>query len=368
MNLNYIAGALALITATNAVEAAGVERTTQSSAVLFETGRYAEISFGGASPDVSGVAAAGLGGFGSGDLSPSFFQFGAAYKADLSETVSYAVIFDQPFGADVAYPVGTNYFAQGSTARLRANALTGLVKYKLPSNVSIYGGIRIQSLEASASIPFIAGYTAQGDRDVSAGYVVGVAYERPDIALRVALTYNSKIGHDIETTEASVAPGASGTSTTTVDTPESINLEFQTGIAADTLLFGSVRWVGWSDFNITPVAFSAITGGGSLLSYSDDTISYSIGIGRKLNENWSVAATLGYESSMGGFLTNLGPTDGSRSLGLAATYTKDNMKITGGIRYVDIGNALTAIPGNAPAGTFADNSAVAAGVKIGWSF
>ena len=71
---------------------------------------------------------------------------------------------------------------------------------------------------------------------------------------------------------------------------------------------------------------------------------------------------------MGGFLTNLGPTDGSRSLGLAATYTKDNMKITGGIRYVDIGNALTAIPGNAPAGTFADNSAVAAGVKIGWSF
>lgn len=368
MKLTRAAGTATLIAIAGSAHAAGLERTTQSAAVLFEEGRYAEISFGAISPKVSGVANAALGGFGSGDLAASYFQFGAAYKADINDTLSYAIIFDQPFGADTQYPVGTNYFAQGSTAEVKSNALTGLLKYKTPSNVSIYGGLRIQSLSATASIPFVAAYNVQGSRDISAGYVLGAAYERPDIALRVALTYNSKIKHDVSTTESSAAPGGAGSSITRVETPESFNLEFQSGIAKDTLLFGSVRWVGWNEFNISPAVYGAITGGGSLLSYADDTISYNIGIGRRLNDNWSVAATLGYETSIGGFVTNLGPTDGSRSVGLAATYTQDNMKITGGIRYVDIGNAFTAIPGVAPAGSFSGNSAVAVGVKVGWTF
>ena len=70
---------------------------------------------------------------------------------------------------------------------------------------------------------------------------------------------------------------------------------------------------------------------------------------RRFNETWSGAVTLGYEPSDGDLTGNLGPTDGMRSIGLAATYTRDNMKITGGIRYVDIGDAATRPPINGPA-------------------
>ena len=60
---------------------------------------------------------------------------------------------------------------------------------------------------------------------------------------------------------------------------------------------------------------------------------------------------------------NLGPTDGFASVGLGAIYTKDNMKITGGVRFVDVGDA-TSFSG----AVFQNNSAFAAGVQVGFQF
>ena len=61
---------------------------------------------------------------------------------------------------------------------------------------------------------------------------------------RVALTYNSAISYELPTTETSVLGTVN--STTDTETPQSVNFEFQTGVAADTLLFGGVRWVDWT--------------------------------------------------------------------------------------------------------------------------
>jgi long-subunit fatty acid transport protein len=264
--------------------------------------------------------------------------------------------------------LGTGYFAAGSRAQLDSHALTGLLRYKFNDNFSVHGGIRAQSISASASIPFISNYDIKGDSDIGFGYVAGVAYERPDIALRVSLTYNSKIEHENDTVESSAALGGPNNSVTTIETPQSLNLEFQTGIAANTLLFGGLRWTEYSAFSIAPANYGLLTGGAALLSYEDDIYTWSLGVGRKLNDTWSVSASLGYERTNGGFETNLGPADGIKTLALAAVYTRDNMKITTGIRYADIGNAQTAIPGVAPAGTFRDNKALALGVKVGFSF
>jgi long-subunit fatty acid transport protein len=155
---------------------------------------------------------------------------------------------------------------------------------------------------------------------------------------------------------------------THIETPQSVNLEFQTGIAADTLLFGGVRWVDWSSFDIAPTYYENDLGRGKLLSYEDDVYTYSLGIGRRLSDTWSVAAVVGYEKSNGGFSSNLGPTDGNKSLGLAATYTRDSMEITTGIRYINIGDAETTLGGGQTAATFEDNDAVAIGVKVGFTF
>lgn len=186
-------------------------------------------------------------------MTSSFLQLGAAYKADINDRLSYAIIYDQPFGADVDYPTGTGYFA-AYPAEFESHAITGLLRYKFQNNFSVHGGLRVQSVEATAAVPFVAYYRVSGDRDIGVGYVIGGAYERPDIALRVALTYNSGIKHDVQTSESFGGVPIPG-SNTEIETPQSVNLDFQTGIAQDTLLFGGIRWAEWSEFDITPIGY-----------------------------------------------------------------------------------------------------------------
>ena len=361
-------GALALTTA--AAHAGGIDRSGQSILAIFEKGDYAELSFGRVMPDVSGVATAPYGGFASGDMAADYNQIGMAVKTDLSKNLSFALILDQPFGADVNYPVlavpPAVYYAAGSTATLTTTALTGVLKYTTESNVSVYGGLRYEEMNARASVPFVASYRVSSDTSGAAGYLVGVAYEKPEIALRVALTYNSKISHDFNTVESSLLTGGLDVaSTTTVNSPQSVNLDFQTGVAKDTLVFGSIRWVDWSSFVIDPTNYPPAS---PLVSYDNDTVTYSLGIGRRFNENWAGAISVGYEGKSGGFASNLGPTDGKKSITIGATYTKDNLKISGGVSYVMIGDAQTTLNGTTASGQFTDNSALGVGFRIGYSF
>ena len=363
-----VAAATALTIGASGALAGGIERTNQAVGILFEDGRYAEFTFGAVNPSVSGVSAPALGSAPSGDMAPSYLQFGAAFRDDINNNLSYALIFDQPFGADVAYPTGTAYFATGSTAKLRSSALTAFLKYTTANNLSVYGGLRAQSLAAQANVPFIpGGYTAAGARDYSGGFVVGAAWENPAIAARVALTYNSKVKHDLNTLESSGAIAPNRPSTTRVETPQSLSLDLQSGVAANTLVFGGIRWVDWSEFDITPADYNTITGG-SLVSYDDDTITYTLGVARRINQNWAVSFRVNYEAQNGGFASNLGPTDGLLGAVLGVQYTQGNTEISGGISYVDIGDAQTQITGVSPASSFTGNSAIGAGVRVGYRF
>ncbi|MDA0187583.1 MAG: hypothetical protein O3C59_08930 [Proteobacteria bacterium] len=96
--------------------------------------------------------------------------------------------------------------------------------------------------------------------------MIGGAYEIPEIALRVAMTYFSEIKLDFSGSEG-IAPAANlnralipttgaggGTANFSVTVPQSILLEAQSGIAEDTLMFGSVRWTNWDGFSTSPVA------------------------------------------------------------------------------------------------------------------
>lgn len=342
--------------------AGGMERSAQSVAILFEQGNYAEFSLGSFSPSVSGVFG---GAVPSGDMASSYLTYSLGYKRVLNEQFDLAVIIDQPIGADVDYPASAApYPFAGSNAEVRSTAVTGLLRYKMPSNVSVYGGLRLQSVKGDVNIiaplvsPAFTNYNLTADRDYRLGYVVGIAWEKPEIAARVALTYNSKIEHTFDTVETGLAPIALN-GEMDVEIPQSVNLEFQTGIAADTLLFGSIRWADWTVTDITPPFL-----GVPIVSYSDDVITYNLGVGRKFNEQWSGAVLFGYEKTQGAPVGNLGPTDGFKSIGLAATYTMDNVKITGGVRYVDIGDATTSTIGS----NFSDNDGFGAGIRVGYSF
>jgi long-chain fatty acid transport protein len=348
----------AMLAATSGAYAGGVERSTQSVAILFEQGRYAELNFGRFAPDVSGTVGGGL--LSSGDMAADYNSWSLGYKMDIGDRMAFAMILDEPIGADVNYPASAApYPLAGSTAKLTSSAITALMRYSLENNLSVYGGLRYQTVHGEVALT--GGYTMETNHDSELGYVVGVAWEKPEIAARVALTYNSSITHNLESLEVGVVPGSFET-----EVPQSVNLEFQTGIAKDTLLFGSIRWVDWSAFIIDPPNYTSPGPDPDLplVGYPKDRVTYNLGIGRRFNETWSGAITIGYEPSDGELTGNLGPTDGFKSIGLAATYSQDNMKVTGGVRYVDVGDATTNIVG----GSFTDNSGVGVGIRIGYTF
>ncbi len=363
----YRVSALAIVAGLSATTAlaGGIERSAQSVSLLFEEGRAMQFSFGYVSPSLEGNFAPAPGvALSSGDMAPAYTSLSFGYKMPIGQSMDFALIYDQSVGADVDYTgAATGYPFRGTTAELDGSDLTALLRYKFDGGFSVYGGVRAQSIKAQLEglfVPSAPGpYSLDVDRTYEFGYVAGVAYERPDIALRVALTYHSAIDHDFESTEAfGTFPGPGGTFTTTI--PQSVNLEFQTGIAENTLLFGNVRWQDWSEFDITPPGL----GGASLIDYQSDYTTYNIGVGRRFSETWSGAITLGYEGATGDIQGNLAPRDGFASIGLAATYTQGNASITGGVRYIALGDATTQTIG----AQFSDNSAIAAGVQVKYKF
>lgn len=364
--MNHLKAAAAVTLAmTGAAHAAGIERSALSVNALFEEGEYLELGFRTVMPNASGIGGPDsfTPGVASGDLLDDYVAFGAAYKGDINEKISYAIIFDQPVGANVTYPV-SNYFATGTTAELKSNSFSGIVQYNFDTGMSIYGGLRLQSMEADARIPFLGGYSVAGKADWSFGYLAGIAYERPEIAARVALTYHSGIDHTLDSSESFGGPAAA--TETELDTPQSVNLEFQTGLNPKTLLFGSLRWVEWSSFEIAPPEFFSVFNN-SITDYQDDWITYRLGIGRKLNDSWSLLGLIGYEAPSNTPTGNLAPYDGLLRYTLGAVYTRDKLKVTGGVTYVNLGDANSELGPIFPAGVFRNNDALAVGVRFGWS-
>jgi long-subunit fatty acid transport protein len=276
-----------------------------------------------------------------------------AYKSQINEQVSIALIYDQPFGADVDYDTGSTYVLSDTNAQVETDGVTALVRYEINPAFSVHGGMRYVQANGvydRADVGAPNGYESTYSSGGGVGYVIGGAYERDDIAMRIALTYSSEIDLELD--------GSVGDLSTTL--PESVNLDFQTGIAADTLLFGSVRYVAWDGFSLDDSI------DGSILSYDDDVFTYNIGVGRRLSDSFAVSFSVGYEKSTGEETGNLGPTDGFISYQIGGAYTIDNgIEVSGGVRYVNIGDAMTEAPVSAD---FSDNDAVAVGLKVAYNF
>lgn len=380
--------------AASGAHAGGIERVAPSTAILFEDGNYLELGWVYLSPDVSGTAIvtvpqAGLtAGSRSNDMLGSYSLPSLAYKHDFGNGLSGVLMYNRPYGANTDYSdAAPDYFANinpfdptnpdVATADLATNALTAMLKYTMDNDISVYGGLRYQTLEASATIPFVFGYAADAERTDGWGWMAGAAWERPEIAARVALTYYSSIDHDFDNVRETglLPPGSPAPGTpydvvtqTTVSIPQSVMLEFQSGVAEDTLVFGSVQWTNWSDYEIAPEQYKLVTGGAALDDYEYDSWTYTLGVGHRFNDSWSGAITAGWEPSDGAYRKNLGPRDGYTRLGVGATYTVGKVEVTGGLSHFWIGDTQTAVGPIAPATEFKDNTAWAAGIRIGYNF
>lgn len=365
-----LSGLAALTLTTTLATAGGIDRSALPSSILFEPGSAARLSFSSVTPSISGAYDATLAPLGAStrNMAESYASLGFALKMDLNDRLAVALIANQPYGADARYTGG---FYTGLEAHWTSTQLAALLKFDLTDRVSVFGGLRHVQSSANINIPLqmmsppatpviLGRYTADAASDGQTGYLIGAAYEIPDIALRGSLTYQSAITHSFATAESfgNLSAGATLNSTTEIILPQSLTLDFQTGIAADTLLFGSVKWSEWSKWHVRPAYYDRIIRD-EVTGFDNDVISYQLGVGRKINDQLSVFARLGYEKPTGGEASRLSPTDGMSSIGLGGSWSQGAVKVTGGLEYVMLGDAVDG------SGTrFSGNTALGVGLSL----
>ncbi len=375
--------------------AAALDRSGQSIAAFLQPGNYFEAGISVLDPSVSGRStplAPGLPSQDTGDMASDYYFPAAALKLQLTDNFSFGLLYDQPFGADAEYNTPNLNFTDatgGTSAEVTTENLTFLFGFQPNQNWNFYAGPVIQTAEGEVSLRGLAyggptafgSYDATMKKDTELGWIAGLAYQIPEIALKASLTYRSEVEHELQATET-VAYGATNLASnpvftpgkTSVTTPQSVNLDFQTGVMADTVAFANVRWVNWEDFSIRPNYFGQAADarglvGANLVDYSDDQISATLGVGRKFNEKWAGNVSVGWDSGAGDPVTTLGPTEGYWNVGLGLQFSPaTNYFIAGGVKYFMLGDATAKTAAVNNVGTFEDNDAWGYGLKMGYRF
>jgi len=202
-------------------------------------------------------------------------------------------------------------------------------------------------------------YSAKGRRVGDWGAILGVAYEIPDIALRVSLSWQSEIKHKFSTRESIAGLGIDADDgDTKVTMPQSLALDFQSGVAAGTLVFGQVKWVEWSKWEVRTPEYEDVTGV-AVTGFDDDRITWTLGVGRQFNDDLSGFAQVRYEAQNGNDVSRLSPRDGLVSLGVGGQYKMDNVTLRGGVEYAWVGDAE-----DASGVKFEDNTALGVGIAL----
>lgn len=350
------------------VYAGGMNLSGQSIAPLFEKGTYIELSAYTFDPEVSGKLTNSIQ---SGNVAKKGNFFGGAYKQDLSKSTSMSIIIDQPFGADIRYSADSTYPLSGTSATVETIAISGIIRYKIGTPFSVYGGLRNVTSSGEVTVNQPSNnllYTMKTDTQNDWGYLFGAAYEIPDIALRTSLTYNSDIKVNFNSQENIVSSSFARETSFNVNMPKSLNFDFQMGVSQSTLLMFSARWVEWKKTKITPQLFTQyVDTGSNLVDFKENTITYSLGLGQKLTNTLTGSIAIAYEKPSGNVASNLSPTDGYTSLIAGLKYqATQNTAIATGVSYTWIGEAKTNLAGNEA--TFENNHSVNFGVKLSHHF
>jgi long-chain fatty acid transport protein len=367
MNKSLISATLCALSATK-IYAGGMDLSRQSIAPLFEQGTYLELSAYSLEPKVSGKLTDSIQ---SGNVANRHYFFGGAYKQDVSNSTSMAIIIDQPFGADIHYPSSTTYPLSGTRASVDTLAISGIIRYKIKTPFSVYGGLRNVTSRGDVTVHQRSNnllYTMTTDTQNDWGYLLGAAYDIPEIAFRASLTYHSAIKVDFESKENLASSSFAKETSFNVDMPKSINFDFQTGITQSTLLMFSARWVEWKNTKITPELFTQfVNAGNNLVGFRENTITYSLGLGQTLTDTLTGLLSISYEKPSENLVSNLSPTDGFTSLTAGLKYqATQHTAITTGVSYTWIGEAKANLAGNEV--TFEDNHSVNVGIKLSHHF
>jgi long-chain fatty acid transport protein len=367
--VRFIVSVAGLCVSSTALMAGGMERTALSTGFMYENGGYAEVSYSSRDYTVTASTFAP-------DESVIEDQtgFSLAAKFDVTEALSFGLSQYNQAGVGLNYQgaggtgaVGAVLNSVGPKVSLDIDALVFLGRYALNENYSFMLGMKNSTIkDATADIFKTAGATTAASitGKTASSSVVAIAYEQPDIALRVEYLYEADVSFSLDTTGGLNA----GTGTTQGSLPDYQTINFQTGIAADTLAFGSIRMADWKNHQLA-VAPQTLAGtgvfGGPTSSFSNST-TYSLGVGRKVSDDLSLSLSTNWENGTESSGTSLlSPTNGYNGYSLGAKYNMDNLTLSGGVNYTTFGDKTIT---STIADEFSGNSVLSYGIKLGVNF
>lgn len=346
---------------------------------------------------------------GSGEVIDNFNRPQVALRYQVAQGVTCAAQFEQPFAAQVSYAddsiayIATNDLGQpidadgnptGDSSQMVTKSAPINTKYESESftvacgyaitlntgSIKLFAGPKIQKISGAfnedlSPLTTVTGkddnLTVELDGGSEFGYIAGLDYEIPEIALRASILYHSQIDYDATGTINANVPGqlsftTSGTAKTF--TPQSVELGLQSGIAENTLGFIKLRWSEYGKLTTLSVDGddTTVVGGNSLAMinantggqlsdlidpevsmFSNDTFDYSLGLGHRLSDQLTLGASFSGSIKLGGKSddTPLGadstslrlPGDTSHTVSLGGEYSVlSNLKISGGLGYTFI--------------------------------
>ena len=407
--------------------AAALDRSGQSISAFLQPGNYFEAGISVLDPSVSGKvrngyspsaappSAIGLQNTNLSDMGDDYYFPSAALKLQVTDHFSFGLLYDQPFGADATYSLsdtvsaaagGVGLFHNGTETtevEVKSQSISMIFGYQPTENFNFYAGPVYQTIKGNVQLRGAAYGSANGlglynadlDEDGAVGWLAGFAYQIPEIALKTSITYRSEIDHKASAREygqsnvlafVGSSPVYDVATDANITTPQSVNLDFQTGIMANTVAFANVRWVNWKDFSLDLKQFGTVAdtlgalgqtpdnpNGFDIVGYTDDQWSANVGVGRKFNDLWAGNVSVGWDSGAGNPISTLGPTEGYWNVGLGLQYSPTPATfIAGGVKYFWLGDAKAQAASNFGSDTyvaeFNDNDALAYGLKIGYKF
>lgn len=356
--LNLSIGLLAF--AISQANAGGFENARLDTSFMYDKGNL--ISFGSVRKDFS-VNGSAFGTTSSliGDRSAS--NFSAKYQVNeklalgLTAYDSGAIHINYQ-GAGGAGVYGSTVNVAGPKVDLVSDSVAVMSKYALSDSFSVTAGVRYDTFKVSNAdifkFPSGGGTPSNIASESDIVPVLALAFEKPEIALRVELVKQAKSFVSMHTICTGI-PCATGDSTGGL--AEYLTLNFQSGVAENTLIFGSVHTGKWASSQLSVADTTPATA----TSAFEDSTEYSLGFGRKFTDTISGSISYNWEPEGSSTTTSLFTVNnGYKGVSLGVKYAVENFEIAVGYNYTKLGKVTyTPLGGN----TLEGNTVNAVGAK-----
>ena len=328
MRKNIVSGLSLVALSAGIAQAGGFELQTLDTSAMYEAGGYASFSTAQINSNLGGQV-------GNGPKTKTL-RDQSLTNFTLKSDVGVVGVGLSSYRSGSIQMSGENSYATtyAPSADADLDSLTLMATYSLSDEISILGGVTQNTLKAFTLNTLASGAVGtpyQINSGTSTGYVIGAAYSIPDIALRAELLYQPSSALTTDGTFAGDALTAS------IKRPETLTLNFQTGIAEGTLLTASVHNAKWS---AAPVTVDTIVDAADINETFDDSTKYSVGLARKLSNKWAISAGYSREEGGGSEASSLFTlSNGSQAFSLGARYTlSETMNISFGVSHSIFGD------------------------------